>query len=419
MRLNRERILSAARLALLLAICWIARDVQVSLREGGARPITVREVQALVPACAELERDANRPGSLRLLDTAGQPLGHVWRTSPRGDGEIGYAGPSDVLLTFDEDDVLVGAALRRSADTPGHVADVRTDERFWSTLLGHTPAQLSKLELDGVAGATRTSGAVIRAIRARCSPAAEAPVRPPLRPSGQDWAIGAIAAALALTPALRGKARGALRRGLRLAGLLYLGLATGELLALSLAASWSAHPGSWRAAPGLALLGVAALLVPAFGGGPAYCKDVCPAGSAQRWLARVSPARWRLSLPDPLDFALRLIPGALLLIALIVALLALPLDLAGLEVFDAFGRGWVASVAFVLAILGLALAPFIPMAYCRYGCPTGALLEYARPRGRGGLRAADGLAVLCFLVAWLLADHSLAVWHWLEAGGTA
>jgi hypothetical protein len=59
-----------------------------------------------------------------------------------------------------------------------------------------------------------------------------------------------------------------------------------------------------------------------------------------------------------------------------------------------------------IAIAGLGVSLLIPMAYCRFGCPTGAVLGYARLHGRSdrfSVRDWAALALLAFGVA-------LAVW---------
>ena len=57
-------------------------------------------------------------------------------------------------------------------------------------------------------------------------------------------------------------------------------------------------------------------------------------------------------------------------------MLSLPVSLVDIEPFDA----WVFRVAgwatITVAIVGLVASLFVPMAYCRYGCPTGALLKF-------------------------------------------
>jgi polyferredoxin len=75
---------------------------------------------------------------------------------------------------------------------------------------------------------------------------------------------------------------------------------------------------------------------------------------------------------------MKLLPGVLLAWCVAVAMLHLPFSLVDIEPFDA----WVWRIAgwatITIAVVGLAASLFVPMAYCRYGCPTGAMLEFLR-----------------------------------------
>jgi polyferredoxin len=78
-------------------------------------------------------------------------------------------------------------------------------------------------------------------------------------------------------------------------------------------------------------------------------------------------------------------------------------DLNALEPFDAYlfrVAGW-ASVA--IAVVGLVASLFQPLAYCKYGCPTGALFKLIRFTGdadRLGVR--DWVAALLLITAALI-----------------
>jgi polyferredoxin len=130
----------------------------------------------------------------------------------------------------------------------------------------------------------------------------------------------------------------------------------------------------------LVALTVASLLVPLLSKRQPYCHHICPFGAAQQLLHAATP--WRLRLPATARRLLALVPPTLLLLVLLTALLHWPIDLAGIEPFDAFVF-WIAGTAtLALAVVGLVAALFVPLAYCRYGCPTGAMLDYLRFHAR-------------------------------------
>ena len=87
-----------------------------------------------------------------------------------------------------------------------------------------------------------------------------------------------------------------------------------------------------------------------------------------------------------------------------IALRGWAVDLNALEPFDAYLfriAGW-ASIA--LALGGLAWALVTPLAYCRFGCPTGALFKVIRFTGSGdhlGLRDAIAAGMLA-AAFWLV-----------------
>ena len=92
---------------------------------------------------------------------------------------------------------------------------------------------------------------------------------------------------------------------------------------------------------------------------------------------------------------LGLLPYALLGLVLASVVLGLGIDLNAIEPFDAYLfriAGW---SSLVLAGVGTVAALFTPLAYCKFGCPTGALFKLLRHAGstdRFGLR--DSLAAL-------------------------
>ncbi len=60
------------------------------------------------------------------------------------------------------------------------------------------------------------------------------------------------------------------------------------------------------------------------------------------------------------------------------------INLADWEPFDAFHFRIAGLATLAIAIVGLTFSFFVPMAYCKFGCPTGAVLEFVRRTGRSG-----------------------------------
>jgi NosR/NirI family nitrous oxide reductase transcriptional regulator len=205
------------------------------------------------------------------------------------------------------------------------------------------------------------------------------------------------------------------KRPYQFALILYVGLIAGDLLAQKLLIGWSRSGIPWTTAPGLVFLAVAALVVPFTTGKPFYCHQICPHGAAQELISHFRPTRFQITLSGPVIRGLENFPFALLGLTLVVALTAIPLDLAGLEPFAAYILRSAGLATLTVAAVGLIASFFVPQAYCRFGCPTGALLNFVRARGAAD-RFSRRDAVSLFLVglAALLNWKYLAVILWIK-----
>lgn len=370
-------------------------------------PITLAEVQALEPAAAQLRASQKPLGGLEVLSKQGEVIALAVRTAPAGDAVIGYKGPSESLLLLDpQGRELRQVALRRSYDSKRYVGYVTGDVAFLKSLAGRSLKQWAEIDfkaekIEGVSGATETSWALAEGIRRRAvqATAAQAQGGSGLRWRWQDWGhvlLIASACLMALTP---WRGRRLLRHLHHALLVIYGGLVSGELLSQGLLTGWATHGPPWSSAPGLLLLAAAALLGPVLTPAQLYCHHLCPHGALQQWLVRRLP--WQLQLPPRLQRGLEHLPMALLLLMGASLLAGWGWNLNAFEPFDAFVLGWAAPTALTLGLLGLLLSLFQPMAYCRLGCPTGALLRWLRaaPAGRR-LPWRDVIASLLLALAW-------------------
>lgn len=414
-------VLQIYRLACLALIVFLVHTHRARLAIESGQAVTAAEVRPYYPDVRELRLDEDKFG-LDVLDAAGRELGYVLRTSPVCNKIVGYAGPTDTLIAFSPEWKVLGIRIRGSADTITHVADVSSDAYFLRTWDGMSRKKVAAMDLqkagiEGVSGATLTSMAVAHGIIARAKAergrtAAPPPMRLGLRDAGLA-AVLATALLIAFTPA---RGRKWLRRFFQITVIGYVGFINGDLLAQSLLHGWTISGTAWRMAPGAALMLAAALLVPWTTRRPLYCQYLCPHGAAQELLDRISPRHLRVHLHPGLVRGLRWLPFLLLALALGTTMLVLPMDLAGIEPFDAYvlrSAGW-ATLA--VAGVGLLASLFVPMAYCKFGCPTGALLEFLRSHGRNDSFGKRDVAA-AFLVLWtgaLLWQHE-TIWTWIAS----
>jgi len=393
----------AYRLAVLVIIVLLMRDLADWQRIQGDKPITLREVRQIMPEAASLDVDTGPRAGLFVYDDSDEQIGYAVRTQPQAREIIGYSGPTDTLFVFNDAMKIVGYRIRSSPDTHEHVEDVKENEYFqgafdgiaWDELPGINPYIAG---LEGVSGATLTSMAITDGIIHRVAVTKDKDTAPPgIRFAARD--IGLIivigAACLLCFTHLRGKLW--LRRTFQVIVIGYVGFYNGDLIAQALLLGWAESGVAWRIAPGLALLAAASLVIPWTTRRPIYCGHICPHGAAQELIGKVVP--WRIRVPRGVSEKLKWIAPLLLALVIFTTMMNLSLNPAAIEPFDAYliqTAGW---ATIIVAIVGLIAAAFIPQAYCKYGCPTGSLLEFVRSHGHAG-KLAKRDAVAAALVAF-------------------
>lgn len=419
--LMKQIALQIYRLGVVILVAWLIRDLAVRQRVQGDSPVTVGEITPLLPGAASLRADDSARNGLFVLDRSGRELGYVVRTQPRCADIIGYCGVTDALVVLDRNWKILGLKIHASDDTREYVENVTLDRRFlkkWNGMSWDAAAEmdLQKAGVEGVSGATMTSMAIAQSVKARLQMSRdEMAARPPLRIGWRDWGMVVVVVLAGLMAFGPTAWRHRWKRPYQVALIVYVGFIAGDLLAVKLFAGWSRSGIPWSTAPGLMLLLIAAFLVPWTTRVPFYCHHICPHGAAQELLSHFRPARFQVTLSAGVVRGLEVLSGGLLVLALIVAMLALPLDLAGLEPFAAYVVRSVGWATMGVAGLGLAAAFFVPQAYCRFGCPTGALLNFVRTRGATDrFSRRDGFALLLVGLAIVINWKYLSLIIWMK-----
>jgi hypothetical protein len=419
----KQFALQLYRFAVVVTIAWLIRDVAVRQRIQGESPVAVTEIVSFLPAAASLRPDDSARDGLFVLDRAGREFGYVVRTQPACRDMIGYAGTTDALVVLDCDWKILGLKIHASEDTASYVRDIAIDRKFlkkWNGLTWDAAAalDLKAAGIEGVSGATMTSMAIAQSVKARLRLSRDELAAPVVfRFAWRDAGLLAVLAVASLMAFGRPAWRHRWKRPYQLVLVVYVGLIAGDLLAMKLLAGWARAGVPWQTAPALVLLAVAALLVPGTTRQPFYCHHVCPHGAAQELLGAIRPRRWQLTLPAGVGRGLEYLPAALLAFTVVVALLALPFDLADLEPFAAYIVRSAGVATLAVAAVGLVASCFVPQAYCRFGCPTGALLNFVRARGATDTFSRRDLAALVLVgLALALNAQHLTVLRLIQAG---
>ncbi|GAB5405370.1 MAG: 4Fe-4S binding protein [Aureliella sp.] len=334
-------------------------------------------------------------GLYDLLDGNNNTIGHLLRLSPAADNIVGYQGPTDGLLLLSTDNFATRLVVLGSYDNEPYTDYVSEDDYFCNLFSGFSIGELAKLDaerIEGVSGATMTSQSVAAGVVQAASVLDTfqqelADYSPPPAVPGSDsqsltvrdistMIITAVGCLLALT---RLKRRKTVRFLFQIVLIVWLGLINGDMISQALWLGWAQHGIHWQNALGLLALSAAALFIPLATGQNAYCAHLCPHGAVQQ-LTR-GRLKWRLKLSRRIQKTLKIIPVALLFLVGAIGLLHLPISPVDLEPFDA----WIWKVAGIasisIAIVGIAFSFIVPMGYCRFGCPTGLLLNSFRRAG--------------------------------------
>jgi hypothetical protein len=372
--------------------------------------VTLEEVRRLEPAAVELVRAESPRGGFAVLDAGGKKIALAVRTSPVADVVVGYKGPTDTLMLLDADGAkLRRIALRKSYDSKRYVAYVTGDDYFLNLFNESTLERLADMDfkeakVEGVSGATETSWSVAESLKMRAKSVLEERPTGWLREIRWRWqdaghlAVLVSALIMAFTR-LRGVAW--LRHSHHVLLVIYGGFIAGELLSQGLLAGWAAYGTPWRSAPGLLLLAVVALLGPVITSKQLYCHHICPHGALQQLLARRVGRQWRFS--PVLERWLTRLPFVLLGFVFLSVVWGWAVDLNALEPFDAYLFRVAGCASVGIAVVGLVASLFQPLAYCKYGCPTGALFKILRFTGDADrLGARDWAAALLLITAALI-----------------
>ena len=380
-------------------------------------PLTLKEIQtAGFPDATSFEPNVPRLGWNLVRGANRAHLGYVVRSSPSADEVLGYAGPSETLIAIEPDALrLRKVVLRSTYDTSDYVSRIQDEEpdpqgrTYLSKLTQWNTREWAefdfrKAELDTVAGATLTSYALAKGLQTRFADDQHGGRRE-REAEQQRWkaiALGCFVLGALLMTFTSLHARPWIRRTWQVLLVGGLGLWLGQLLSLSLFAGWARHGLPWASAPALLALAAVALLIPWGTRRQSYCHQICPHGAAQELLGGFK----RLHLPVPARWHgwLGKLPALALAGAFLAALAWPRWSLGEAEPFDAWVLGTAVAIPLGLAIAGLLASVFIPQAYCKYGCPTGALLKYVRTSNADERWARrDTLAALVLAVGAVIA----------------
>ena len=159
-----------------------------------------------------------------------------------------------------------------------------------------------------------------------------------------------------------------------------LGVAYGSFLSIKLIGGWFIQGVSLKNQLIFITLAALSFLLPFLFGKNFYCNYVCPYGASQELLGKINPKK--LELPKSVTNVLRHTRTKVMLIVLGIAIFGSTIDVTGAEPFTIFFFSSASKGVIVMAVAFLLLSIAIPRAWCRFFCPTGALIDFFRKEGK-------------------------------------
>ena len=365
------RLLSLVVVVLILAAAAILRDGRIlghDLREA-------HEAKALKNDTLEVTPDG----------------AFVVNTKPLAKDVQGYGGPVPLKIHI-KDGRVAAVEAEPNAESPDFFNRAKTLLNHWQ---GKSVDEALAEEVDAVSGATFSSKAIIANMQRGLAYAKQH------GQWGEDGSVGAFGTSAS---PIEGGSAGALEtsappivalivvllgavvplfynnRRLHLMQLavnvVVLGLWTGTFVSYTLFLRVFSGGVSLSAIGALAaplLMLIVALIYPLAGRSGHYCANVCPFGSAQELAGKLSRRKLRIT-PRVLKLlsVLRNLLWGVLMALLLTGTCTAWIDY---ELFTAFLYSSASVWVIVLAALFLVLSVWVPRPYCRFVCPTGALIK--------------------------------------------
>ena len=365
------RLLSLVVVVLILAAAAILRDGRIL----GHDLLKAHEAKALKNDTLEVTPDG----------------AFVVNTKPLAKDVQGYGGPVPLKIHI-KDGRVAAVEAEPNAESPDFFNRAKELLNHWQN---KSVDEALAEEVDAVSGATFSSKAIIANMQRGLAYAKQH------GQWGEDGSAGALGTS---APTIVGGSAGALEtsappivaliavllgavvplfynnRRLHLVQLavnvVVLGLWTGTFVSYTLFLRIFAGGVSLSAIGALAaplLMLIVALIYPLAGRSGHYCANICPFGSAQELAGKLSRRKLRIT-PRVLKLlsVLRNLLWGVLMALLLTGTCTAWIDY---ELFTAFLYSSASVWVTVLAALFLVLSVWVPRPYCRFVCPTGALVK--------------------------------------------
>ncbi len=284
---------------------------------------------------------------------------------------FGYGGKTPLKI-FVKANKITSIELGKNSETPEFL-DAAINSGLLERWNGLTLQQAATESVDGVSGATLSSQSIIRNVQSATAKVAD------LSTSSSSWLklsakeiIALIVIALGIFMSARRITQKRYKVAMFILNVAVLGFWCGSFLSISLLTAWFSNGINLASALIPATLFAVALVMPLFNRKGSYCAHYCPMGAAQELVSLCNKKKIRI---DPkIAKVLNNLRYAILAIMFALMWIGVGFSLMDYEVFSAFMFETASTPVLILAVVFLLLSIVIHRPYCRFICPTGALL---------------------------------------------
>ena len=354
-------------------------DGAKSKAESAPNEDVLSSLKGIIPEAAAIEHDGVEQWIIKNKNE--EAIGKAIIAQQTTRKIIGYSGPIPMVIVLDKNDKVRGIELLENDKTPEFLETVE-NEGFLEGWNGLVVAQAVGKNMDAVSGATYSSTAIGETVRQRLAEYAKTTAV--AQKTDMKKIVTYISILVVILYALAfycfPKQLNRYRITLLVLSVGVLGVAYGSFLSIKLIGGWFVQGISLKNQIIFVTLAVLSFLLPFVFGKNFYCTYVCPFGASQELLGRINPKK--LELPKSVTTILARTRTKVMLLVLGIAIFGSTIDVTGAEPFTLFFFASASKGVVVMAVAFLLLSIAIPRAWCRFFCPTGALIDFFRKEAK-------------------------------------
>lgn len=312
-----------------------------------------------------------------LFNSKDKEISYVLFSSPYCDSIEGFGGCVPFAIIFNNKDKISQLYLFENSETPSWIVSL-TKDGFLDKWNGLSANQALDLQVDAVSGATYSSTAIIGSVKFRLSQFTSSDAAC----GRSNWlnilgvilsfAVLIFAVFSFLVPEIANR----MRIFLLIASIGILGFWQGKFISMALLHNWLINGMNIWAQIFLLIVLFLSVLLPLITNKSFYCQFVCPFGAAQELIGKLN--KRKIILDGNISQVLKYVKFVYLFVVALLIVVAVDFSIENLEPFLAFKYQFASLTVLILALVMLFLSIFISKPWCRFFCPTGALLSLFR-----------------------------------------